>query len=176
MGAQSKVFGGDRMNSKASKQGIQEKPELSKITEILIDECRMILPGIQTLFGFQLIAVFNSTFDQKLSSLEQRLHLLAIVLIGIAIVLIMTPPAFHRQIGPQHVTEQFIRLTTRLLLISMVPLALSIGLDLYLISRLILNNVFGSLLISLGLLILFFLSWFVLPRSEALKQMLGGKP
>ena len=164
------------MNSRVSKQGTQEEPKLSKITEILIDECRMILPGIQALFGFQLVAVFNSTFDQKLTSLEQRLHLLAIALIGVAIVIIMTPPAYHRQTGPQHVTEQFIHLSTRLLLISMVPLALSIGLDLYLISRLILNDVFISLLIALALLILFFLLWFVLPRSEALKDFLGGKP
>ena len=163
------------MNTKPSKQGEQEEPKLSKTTEILIDECRMILPGIQALFGFQLVAVFNSTFGEKLTSLEQRLHLLAIALIGVAIVLIMTPPAFHRQTGPVHVTEQFIHLTTRLLLISMVPLALSIVLDFYLISRLILNNVFTSLLIALGLLILFFLLWFILPRSEALKGLLGGK-
>src|ERR1043165_7135349 len=164
------------MNTQPSKQGALEEPKLSKTTEILIDECRMILPGIQTLFGFQLIAVFNAAFDQKLTSLEQRLHLLAIVLIGVAIAMIMTPPAFHRQTGPQHVTEQFIHLGTRLLLISMVPLALSIGLDLYLISRLILNNVLTSLLLTIGLLLIFFLLWFVLPRSEALKDLLGGKP
>jgi len=164
------------MNTKPSKQGTQEEPKLSKTAEILIDECHMILPGIQALFGFQLIAVFNSTFGEKLTSLEQRLHLLAIVLIGVAIVIIMTPPAYHRQTGPQHVSERFIHLTTRLLLISMVPLSLSIGLDLYLISRLILNDVFASLLIALGLLILFFLLWFVLPRWEALRELLGGKP
>jgi hypothetical protein len=163
------------MNSKTSKQETEEEPKLSKITEILIDECRMILPGIQTLFGFQLIAVFNSTFHEKLTSLEQGLHLLAIALIGVAIAIIMTPPAYHRQTGPQNVTQQFINLTTRLLLVSMVPLALSIGLELYLISRLILNNIFASFLLTLGLLILFILLWFVLPRSEALKRALGGK-
>src|SRR5919204_3491348 len=151
------------MNSKTSKQETEEEPKLSKITEILIDECRMILPGIQALFGFQLVAVFNSTFYEKLTSLEQGLHLLAIALIGVAIGIIMTPPAYHRQIGPQNVSQQFINLTTHLLLISMVPLALSIGLDLYLISRLILNNVLASLLITLGLLILFFILWFGLP-------------
>jgi hypothetical protein len=164
------------MNSKTSKQRTAEEPNLSKITEILIDECRMILPGIQALFGFQLVAVFNSTFHEKLTSLEQELHLLAIALIGLAIGIIMTPPAYHRQIGPQHVTEQFIHLTTRLLLISMVPLALSIGLDLYLISRLILNNTWVSFLLALGVLILFVLLWFVLPRSEVLKRVLGGRP
>jgi len=33
-----------------------------------------------------------------------------------------------------------------------------------------------SLLITLGLLALFILLWFVLPHAEALKQALGGKP
>jgi len=28
----------------------------------LLEECRMVLPGIQALFGFQLIAVFNQPF------------------------------------------------------------------------------------------------------------------
>jgi Family of unknown function (DUF6328) len=90
----------------------------------------MILPGIQVLFGFQLIAVFNSTFDEKLTSLEQKLHLLAIVLVGMAIVIIMTPAAYHRQTGPEDITQRFIKLATRLMLFSMVPLTLSIFIEL----------------------------------------------
>jgi hypothetical protein len=31
----------------------------------LLDECRMVLPGIQALFGFQLIAVFNPTIPNR---------------------------------------------------------------------------------------------------------------
>ncbi|MDQ2943358.1 MAG: hypothetical protein M3R21_06785 [Candidatus Dormibacteraeota bacterium] len=41
----------------------------------LLNEGRMVLPGIQALFGFQLIAVFNQTFSQRLSPAEQYLHL-----------------------------------------------------------------------------------------------------
>jgi hypothetical protein len=32
----------------------------------------MVLPGIQALFGFQLIAVFSPGFEQKLTLAEQR--------------------------------------------------------------------------------------------------------
>lgn len=37
----------------------QEELPLSQAAQHLLEECRMVLPGIQALFGFQLIAVFN---------------------------------------------------------------------------------------------------------------------
>ena len=44
--------------------GYEERQELTlaEAAQALLDECRMILPGIQALFGFQLIAVFNIIF------------------------------------------------------------------------------------------------------------------
>jgi hypothetical protein len=35
---------------------------LEEETRTVIEEARMVLPGIQAVFGFQLIAVFNSGF------------------------------------------------------------------------------------------------------------------
>jgi hypothetical protein len=43
-----------------------------------LEECPMVLPGIQVLFGFQLVAVFNSTFWTKLDCLEQVFHYVAL--------------------------------------------------------------------------------------------------
>ena len=136
----------------------------------------MLLPGIQALFGFQLIAVFNSTFAEKLSSLEQQLHLLAIGLVGVAIALILTPAAYHRQMEHMSITRRFIDVSTRLMLWSMAALALSICLDLYLVSHVILRDSLVSLLITLGLLALFIFLWIVLPRSEGLKRAIDNKP
>ena len=136
----------------------------------------MLLPGIQALFGFQLIAVFNSTFAEKLSSLEQQLHLLAIGLVGVAIALILTPAAYHRQMEHVSITRRFIDVSTRLMLWSMASLALSIGLDLYLVSPIILQDILVSLMITLGLWALFILLWIVLPRSELLKRAIDNKP
>jgi hypothetical protein len=95
----------------------REELPLSKAVQYLLEECRMVLPGIQALFGFQLIAVLNPSFAQKLSQAEQRLHLLAIALAAVAVALIMTPAAYHRQTGPQEVSETFIRLSSRVLLL-----------------------------------------------------------
>jgi hypothetical protein len=60
----------------------------------------MVLPGIQALFGFQLIAVFNTGVAEKLSQGEQELHLLAIALVAVSVALVMTPAAYQRLTGP----------------------------------------------------------------------------
>ena len=70
---------------------------LDQEATFILEESRMVLPGIQTLFGFQLIAVFNQGFGEKLSVSEQRLHLLAFALVAVATPLIITPAAYHRQ-------------------------------------------------------------------------------
>ena len=46
----------------------------------------MVLPGIQALFGFQLIAGFNQGFNQ-LPVPEQHLHYASLVLVAVAIAL-----------------------------------------------------------------------------------------
>jgi hypothetical protein len=48
------------------------------------DEARMVLPGIQAILGFQLIAVFNQRFED-LSSIQQCLHLGAFLIVALAI-------------------------------------------------------------------------------------------
>ena len=134
----------------------------------------MILPGIQALFGFQLIAVFNETFTEKLSVFEQRLHLLAIALNLITTIIILTQAVFHRQTSVKEVANEFVHIATRLLLISMFPLATSVCLEFYLISRVILNDVALALLFSVGLFSIFLILWIGLPRIEALQRLFGG--
>jgi hypothetical protein len=73
----------------------------------VIEEARMVLPGIQAFFGFQLIAVFNNRF-QELTNTEQVLHLIALLLLAISIALIMTPAAYHRIAERGMVSRHFV--------------------------------------------------------------------
>jgi hypothetical protein len=149
-------------------QNEREELPLSKAAQYLLDECRMVLPGIQALFGFQLIAVFSPGFAERLDQTGQRLHLVAIALITIAIAIIMTPAALHRRSGGYEVTGRFVRLSTRLLLWSMFPLAVSICLDVYLIAGIVVGREWVAALAG-ALLGVFILLWFVLPRSDVLQ-------
>jgi hypothetical protein len=145
---------------------------LTRQVEYLLEECRMVLPGIQALFGFQLIAVFSERFARELSRGEQALHLVAIGLVATAIALIMTPAAYHRQSDPERVTEGFVRISTRLLLASLWPLAMAICLDFYLVGRILVGA--GPMLWLASLLFAaIVLLWFVLPRVGRLRRARG---
>jgi phosphohistidine phosphatase SixA len=151
----------------------KEELPLSKAAEYLLEECRMVLPGIQALFGFQLIAVFNSGFEDKLDPAQRSLHLLAIGLACVAIVLIMAPAALHRQTDPRAVTKSFVDVSTRLLLWSMAPLAFSVCIDFYLVAQIIVDNTLGALLAAM-LVAIFAVLWVVLPRVRRIQSAIGG--
>jgi uncharacterized protein DUF6328 len=149
-----------------STQPNKEQISLDSAAKHILEECRMVLPGIQALFGFQLIAVFNQGFGEKLSTLEQQLHLASIILTACAVALVMTPAALHRQTDPMAVSRRFIQSSTRLLLLSMFPLGISICLDIYVIAHIITGLVWLSLLIAAGLSLLFFYLWLLLPHLK----------
>ncbi|HEX3599785.1 MAG TPA: DUF6328 family protein, partial [Lacipirellulaceae bacterium] len=73
----------------------EKREDISEAVSHLLEECRMVLPGIQALFGFQLVAVFNQRFAQ-VPAFDQVLHLAATTLVAIAAALIMAPVAYHR--------------------------------------------------------------------------------
>ncbi len=142
----------------------QQALSLPEAVTHLLEECRMVLPGIQALFGFQLIAVFNSRFAEDLSKTEQIIHLAAIGFVAIAVALVMTPASYHRLTGPKKVTEDFLKLASNMLIWSMCFLLAGICLDFYLIAQLILDNQLTSLVLSVGLFILSATLWFLLPK------------
>jgi hypothetical protein len=68
----------------------QRSASLEEETRTTIEEARRVLPGIQSLFGFQLVAVLNGRF-QDLTGVEQVLHLVALLMVAVSVALIMTP-------------------------------------------------------------------------------------
>jgi hypothetical protein len=163
------------MNTKTSKPRAGKELPLDNAASLVLDESRMILPGIQALFGFQLIVVFSTTFTEKLNVFEQRLHLIAILLVVLATMIILTQAMYHRQTAEKEVAEEFIRVASRLLLLSMFPVVGSISIEFYLISRVILNSTSWALLFTILVFSLFLVLWIGLPRIEALRRLLAGK-
>lgn len=140
-----------------------EELSLADAATRVLHECRMVLPGIQALFGFQLIAVFNPAFVQRLTERQQQLHYVAIGLVILAVALIMTPAAYHCQTSPYHVSERFIRSSSRLLVWSMVMLAPALSVEFYLVGTLILGHGLATLLTATVFAVTVML-WFGLPR------------
>jgi hypothetical protein len=149
--------------------GKKEKVSLDSAAKHILEECRMVLPGIQALFGFQLIAVFNEGFGEKFTEGEQALHLVAILLVTAAIALVMAPAAVHRQTQQREVSERFIWLSSWLVLAGMAPLVIGLCLELYLISRVIVEQEWIATVSAAAALVFFLFLWVYLPRRERAK-------
>lgn len=126
----------------------------------------MVLPGIQALFGFQLVAAFNQRFTELLPA-HQQLHFAALVLTALSVAIIMTPAAYHRIAERYTNSTRFVRLASRLIALAMIPLMLAIVADVYLLGVMITDNAIVSASIGLALLVLLASLWFLFPFSAA---------
>jgi len=150
----------------------REDVKLSQAASYLIEECRMVLPGVQALFGFQLVAVFDSRFED-LAPHAKWLHFASLTLIALAVGLVMAPAAYHRITGVRHVSETFLAISSRFLLASMLVLSIGISLDYYVVGWLM----FESIAVALPAAVLFAVLtvfWFGFPyRRRSLHKKLG---
>jgi hypothetical protein len=142
---------------------VPQQESTSEVASHLLEECRMVLPGIQALFGFQLIAVFNGKF-WELPESHRMLHLVAITLVAISVALVMTPAAYHRQAHQFSISRQFVRISSLLLLLSMFPLSVGICIDFYVVCALVLANAWWSSMLTGGLAAIFLWLWYIFPR------------
>ena len=142
---------------------VEQEPLKDEIAN-LIEEARMVLPGIQALFGFQLIAVFNDGF-KALNSAWQYTHLAAISLVTAAVVLIMTPAAYHRIAERGMVSRRFSELGSKLIAVAMIPFAIGMSLDLMLITNIVTGSKAAASVALVVALATFVTAWFVFPFS-----------
>lgn len=131
----------------------------------ITDEARMVLPGVQAILGFQLMAIFNQRFEQ-LSHGEQLVHLASFLLTATAMGLIMAPAAYHRLVERDRVSRRFVNLSSTLLCAAMLPFIAAVALDAYLVSRMVLQDTLPSLLVAGATVLILGGLWFGLPLGE----------
>ncbi len=121
----------DRMEDEQRQRGSERTALKDKIRNVLT-EARMVLPGVQALLGFQFAIMFTDGFD-ALSTQSKYVHLASLTLTALSTILLITPAAYHRIVERGETTEHFHQLASRMVLASMVPVALSVCLDFYVI-------------------------------------------
>ena len=152
--------------SKNAETQQRENVSLKDSVQFTLDEARMILPGIQALFGFQLIAIFNERFDNGLQVLHKGVHLLALLLVALACALVMAPAAYHRQTEQGAVSKTMLVIASRLIGFGLVPLMLGVSLDVYVVSFLVTGSEPWAVAIGLGCFAVFAGLWFLFPRLQ----------
>ena len=142
-----------------------------------LDEARMVLPGIQAVFGFQLIAVFNDRFAQ-LPEVLRIAHFASLSLVVVAVALIMTPAAYDRLAEPDVVTRRFLANTATLLTTAMGVFGCAIASEMFVVAAMVTQSITLGVAASLVALALFGTLWFVFPlrraREEAARRKAAG--
>jgi Family of unknown function (DUF6328) len=130
--------------------------------EHMLTEARVLLPGAQALFGFQMAILLTDAFAE-LPAASKVLHAAALCCIALAIILLMSPAAFHRiAFGGQN-SERYYRIGARFVIASAIPLAIGITFDLHVaLARALDSLVAGALIATAIGLVLTFL-WFIQP-------------
>lgn len=161
-----------RCRSERPKQKVEKSgpTPISMRIDHVLTETRMVLPGAQALLGFQFLLFFADSF-QQLPLHSRLLHLSSLFLVSFCVILLMTPPAFHRIVEQGQDTERFYTFATRLVLVAMVPLAIASCIEFYIVCEKVIPNSWVAGAASGALLIYFILLWFIYPWYLHLREL-----
>ena len=102
----------------------------------LLNELRVVLPGVQALFAFLLIVPFNERFASVTGS-ERAVYTLALLASAVACVLFITPAAFHRLRFRRHDKAQLLRIGNRCAIAGLLALAVAMISGVFLVTELL---------------------------------------
>lgn len=137
----------------------EQRTELKDKIKHVLTETRVVLPGAQALLGFQFVTTLSDAFE-KMPNVLKYIHLASLGLVAVATVFLMTPAAYHRLVEEGELTEHFHRFASAMVIAALIPLALGICGDFYVVLRKVTNSEVTSI-IAAGLMLLFFYGmWF----------------
>lgn len=160
--------------SRGYPQGMNPNPvhrnSLEEEAKHILEECRVVVPGIQALVGFQMIALFNQSFDRKLDEAARMLHLGAMGMALLSMFLLMTPAAYHRLAEPGVVSRLFVDSSTRLVCWAMSFLRLGLAAEMYVVGQALALSAYVCGALAASFFALAYVLWSVYPRVSALRH------
>jgi hypothetical protein len=130
----------------------------------LLQELRVILPGVQVLFAFLLTIPFNQRFE-ILTERQKDVYYGAVLCTAAATILLIAAPNFHRFLFRASEKEWLLRTSNRLALLGTGALAIAMSAVIYLITDILHSGIIVPVVTGLTLLAMGWL-WFALPAAR----------
>ncbi|MEV4441514.1 DUF6328 family protein [Streptomyces sp. NPDC049577] len=127
----------------------------------LLQEVRVAQTGVQILFGFLLTVVFTPRFAE-LGDTDRIIYVVTVVLGAATTGALIGPVAFHRIVTGWRLKPQTVTWASRMTLVGVVLLLVTVTSVLLLILRLAMHNAAVPWVVA-GLVTWFMLCWFALP-------------
>jgi hypothetical protein len=144
-------------------ENTKEDPQERTARELieLLQELRIVIPGVQVLFAFLLTVPFNQGFT-KLTTVQRDVFFATLLCTAAATALLIAPSAHHRLLFRQGVREQRLKMGNLLTILGLVFLVPAMVGVVYVITDLIFSLT-TALIVSIVMALSFLLLWFVLP-------------
>ena len=149
--------------SQRVEENTKEDPQERTAREMieLLQELRIVIPGVQVLFAFLLTVPFNQRFTE-LNPVQRDVFFARLLCTAAATALLIAPSAHHRLLFRKGLREQRLKMGNLLAILGLVFLVPAMVGVVFVITDLI----FGSavaLVVTVAMALLFSLLWFVLP-------------
>lgn len=141
----------------AERQGLQDDVDTT------LREGRMILPGVQTLFAFQLSVVFTERFQANTNLVEQIVHFVSLSIVACTIAVVLLPAAYHRRVHPGVSSRRFARFATSCLRAALALTTIGMGLNFYLVADVMFHRPPWSIVAGAAAMCIFATLWFIVP-------------
>lgn len=135
----------------------------------LLNELRVVLPGVQVLFAFLLTVPFSNRFQQITES-QERVFFVTFMLTMVSTTLLIAPSAYHRLRWRRRDKEQILVTSNRLAIAGMAFLAMALGGAVWLVTDLIFESTVAVALVTAATATLIFWFWYGLPLMRRIQD------
>jgi len=139
----------------------------------LLNELRVVLPGVQVLFAFLLTVPFSNGFS-KMTDLQRDVYFVAFITATIATVLLIAPSTYHRIQFRQGDKERMLFTANRLAIIGTVFLAIAIAASVFVITDVLFHAAWAAVITGLTAAFAFGM-WYGLPLYRRAQERREGR-
>lgn len=141
--------------------GESHKDRLDRELVELLQEMRIMLPGIEVIFGFLLTVPFTERFT-RLTPLQTSTYFLVFIATALATALLVAPSAYHRLRWRQYDKEHLLRVANKFAIAGLAFFAFALSGIAFIVTDMVIHTT-GAVWVAAGLGSMVVLLWFGLP-------------
>jgi hypothetical protein len=134
----------------------------------LLNELRVVLPGVQVLFAFLLTVPFSNGFS-KMTDLQRDVYFVAFITATIATILLIAPSTYHRIQFRQGDKERLLFTANRMAITGTVFLAAAVSASVYVITDVLFHAAWAAVITALTAVFAVGM-WYVLPLTRKMRE------
>ncbi|MFL5797930.1 MAG: DUF6328 family protein [Actinomycetota bacterium] len=158
----------DKSRERPGEPGEDEKTRRDRELIELLNELRVVLPGVQVLFAFLLTVPFSNGYT-RMTELERDMYFVTFLATALATILLIAPSTYHRLLFRRGDKERMLYTANRMTIAGTMWLAVAMASAVFVITDVLFGAAWGASVAAAGALTLAWF-WYVLPLRRRLAE------